>query len=424
MIGKPFELAEVEHELSHTGLRLTFENTAIEKGYVEERQQDARRFHWAAVCLTVAIFDAFIISEYKTAPEMVVLSAWLRFAVLTPAAIAYVVLDWRGWLGRWSGIMPSLLILAPTLLSAIQSIYVTSPAVVSAYQATPLLQLAILACRIGATQALVTAGLACLIYFAAVLNLSVLPASLLPSMLLTDIATTVTAVFFTLQIDLRDRRVYLLGQQADLGRELLAAQNRKLARLTQIDALTGLGNRRCFDETLAATWRDERLARTQVALVMFDIDCFKLFNDTYGHQAGDECLTTLARTVSHCLRDGRDTLVRYGGEEFAIILPDTAQEEGCHIAERVRQSVAECAIPHPDAGPAPHVTVSLGVAAVVPMTQSAVKLIEAADTCLYEAKRTGRNRVVGQIAGLLPAAQPPPAVMIRTAGWQATTPRS
>ena len=421
MIGRPFELGAIEHELSRAGFRLTFENKAIEQSYVEGRQRSARRDHWATACLLTAIFDVFLFSEIKMAPEIVVISAWMRFVILSPAAIAYVLLDWRCRLGRWSRIFPSLLILAPTMISGIESLFATSPAIVSGFQTTPLLQLAVLTCRMGVVQAAITNGTACLIYFAAVLTMPLVPTSLIPSLLLTDVAIAVTTVFFTLQIDLRDRRVYLLAQQADLGREMLAAQNCKLAKLTQIDALTGLGNRRCFDETLAALWSDERLLQSQVTLIMFDIDCFKLFNDTYGHQAGDECLTTLARTVSRCLRDDRDTLVRYGGEEFAIILPETCLQEGQLIAERVRNHVCERAIPHPDAGPTSHVTVSLGVAMVTPALKSAVALIEGADSCLYEAKRNGRNQVVAQrlpmtssdhqlseVAALLPLLMPDP----------------
>ena len=396
LIGKPFEIADIQHELSRTGAKLAFADPLIEQLYVEERQRSARRYHWATVLLTTAMFCSFLISESKTAPEIVTLSAWLRFAVLMPAAIAYVVLDWRGRLGRWSNSLLSLLILAPTVISGIDLMFVTSAPIVSGFQPTPLLQLAVLTCRMGVVLTAVTNGLACLTYCASILTMPLMPAELLPPMLLTDLAIAAATMVCTLQIDLRDRRVYLLAQQADLGRELLAAQNRQLAKLTQIDALTGLGNRRCFDETLTALWSDERLAQTQVTLIMFDIDCFKLFNDTYGHHAGDECLATLARTVSRCLRDDRDTLVRYGGEEFAIVLPDTSLEDGCHVAERVRQFVGECAIPHPAAGPTSHVTVSLGVATVVPLSQSAVMLIEAADHCLYEAKRNGRNRVEAQ----------------------------
>ncbi len=411
MIGKPFELAHIEHELSRTGFRPAFENAVVEAFYLRERERIARYFHWVTIGLLTVIFDSFLLSETKTAPELVTVSAWLRFAVLTPAAVAYIALDWQGRLGRWSGRLLSLLVLAPTLISGVEAHFATSPAIVSGFQTTPLLQLAVLGCRMSVAQAVVTNGLACAVYFAAVLGMSLVPANLVPSMLLTDAAIALTTVVFTLQLDLRDRRVFLLAQQADLGREMLALQNRRLARLTQIDALTGLGNRRCFDDRLIELWSDTRLQQAQVTLIMFDIDCFKLFNDTYGHQAGDECLTALARTVSRCLRDDRDTLVRYGGEEFAIILPDTSLGEGCLVAERVRQSVCERAIPHPDAGPAPHVTVSLGVATVVPLSQSAAVLIEAADHCMYEAKRQGRNQLASQ-----PPASPrdqPPSISIR-----------
>jgi diguanylate cyclase (GGDEF)-like protein len=174
----------------------------------------------------------------------------------------------------------------------------------------------------------------------------------------------------------------------------LTRQNSVLAHLAQIDALTGLGNRRYFDERLAAAWADCTARQVPLALVLFDIDHFKKFNDTQGHQAGDECLRVVASALRPCTRGDFDTAARYGGEEFAIILPDATLAAGRSVAERVRLAVLACAVPHPAAGPPGIVTVSLGVACVVPTaTGRSAALIEAADQLLYAAKRGGRNRV-------------------------------
>ncbi len=196
--------------------------------------------------------------------------------------------------------------------------------------------------------------------------------------------------------------------RATMGARRLSRQNRVLTQMTQIDALTGLGNRRYFDDTLAAAWADCTARQAPLTLIMFDIDHFKKFNDSQGHQAGDTCLRNVAAAVTASIRDTPEKAARYGGEEFAIIMPDAPLESGRVVAERVRQAVESRAIPHPAAGPPGIVTVSLGVATLIPTASgNQTALIEAADRVLYAAKRGGRNRV-----GELPPDAPPasPAV--------------
>ena len=388
------ELAIIERELTRPSLKLGFRDVEVERRYLLERQLSARTYHWASLLILVAIYDAFLIAELSAAPEIVELSAWLRFAFLTPAALAYVLLDWRCKLGRWSGPIFATLIVAPTLVSAIESQAITNPAILYAFQTTPLLQLAVLTCRMGVIQAAFANAAHCAIYITAVLATSIVPSAMVPSLLLTDGAIGIAVLVFTVRMDMRDRQVFLFNRQAEIRGQILVEQNNRLARLTQIDALTGLGNRRCFDETLANFWADARVRHADITLIIFDIDCFKLFNDALGHQAGDECLITLSHTLTRCLRDERDTLVRYGGEEFAVVLPSTSLAEGWSVAERIREAVVNRAVPHPLGTPAGFVTVSLGVAAVKPADCTAAALIEAADRCLYAAKRAGRNRTV------------------------------
>lgn len=173
----------------------------------------------------------------------------------------------------------------------------------------------------------------------------------------------------------------------------LAAQNNRLQRVADVDALTGVANRRHFDAALDAEWR--RCARTTqpLAVILFDIDHFKAFNDTYGHPAGDECLRQVAEALSGGLKRSGELLARYGGEEFVALLPNVGIDEAEKTAERLRKRVTECCVPH-SASATGHVTASAGVAAVVPVTHdSPADLVERADGALYRAKRAGRNRV-------------------------------
>jgi diguanylate cyclase (GGDEF)-like protein len=195
--------------------------------------------------------------------------------------------------------------------------------------------------------------------------------------------------------------------RATVGARRLSRQNRLLTQMTQIDALTGLGNRRYFDETLAEAWADCTARQAPLTLIMFDIDHFKKFNDSQGHQAGDTCLRHVAAAVTASIRDTPEKAARYGGEEFAIIMPEAPLESGRSVAERVRSTVEMLAIAHPAAGPPGVVTVSLGVASLIPTASGApATLIEAADRVLYAAKRGGRNRV-GDIPAEPPAAMAP-----------------
>jgi len=169
--------------------------------------------------------------------------------------------------------------------------------------------------------------------------------------------------------------------------------NQELKRLSSSDGLTGIPNRRFFDETLAREWRRARRTGSEIAVVLGDVDLFKAYNDAYGHLAGDDCLRQVAGTMAASLDRGGDMVARYGGEEFVIVLPDTSQGGALFVAERVRQSIRDLALPH-TASPFGYVTLSLGVACVHPdATGSEQTLIQAADLALYQAKKKGRDQV-------------------------------
>lgn len=175
-------------------------------------------------------------------------------------------------------------------------------------------------------------------------------------------------------------------------RKLLEAEWRRLSRM---DGLTGIYNRRAFDEILMRELRRAQRNHTSLALIMVDIDAFKLYNDHYGHQKGDESLKTVATVLQEGAVRGGDHVARYGGEEFAIIMADTDTEGACQVAETLRQSIEVLAIPHSQSPTADHVTISMGVYALVPDHHTTPgDLIHHADANLYRAKRSGRNRVV------------------------------
>lgn len=202
----------------------------------------------------------------------------------------------------------------------------------------------------------------------------------------------VSEIVLAAKVRAMERLIQMRSSLVTMANDLDAA-NRELQRLSGSDALTGIANRRYFDELIAREWRRARRNASSISLMMCDVDHFKLFNDTYGHQAGDECLRRVAGAIATSLERGSDLAARYGGEEFVVVLCETTVGGALIVAEKIRHAVHALNIPH--AGSAfGRVTLSIGLAATVPeLDDQSDQLIAAADRALYEAKHNGRDRV-------------------------------
>ena len=204
------------------------------------------------------------------------------------------------------------------------------------------------------------------------------------------------------QLTLRRLQQQLQAQNEQLKQEidhrvvaetLLQEANKKLEQLVNLDGLTQLANRRCFDEYLEQEW--QRLGREQLplSLIMCDIDFFKNYNDTYGHVTGDDCLRKVSGVIKQSVRRPADLAARYGGEEFVLVLPNTDIEGAVSIAESIRHQLSDLAIPHEDSPVSQFVTLSLGVTCLTPKIDSNPSvLLTAADYALYRAKELGRDQ--------------------------------
>lgn len=189
------------------------------------------------------------------------------------------------------------------------------------------------------------------------------------------------------------QRIVLMRQSLVLLTHKLDAANQELRRLTSLDGLTGIANRRHFDSILIREWRRAMRQGEELSILMCDIDFFKQYNDTYGHLSGDECLRRVATTLTRTMDRGGDLLARYGGEEFIAVLPNTSLSGATFVAEQMRKAVAQLNIAHPET-PYLQITASFGVASGVAMPETNPQdLIGAADQALYQAKHRGRNRV-------------------------------
>ncbi len=195
-------------------------------------------------------------------------------------------------------------------------------------------------------------------------------------------------------------RSFVAQQQRDAAflelRELqkeLEAKNVELQRLSAIDGLTGIPNRRSFDEYIDKEWRRAVREGTSLALLLIDIDFFKKYNDGYGHQGGDDCLRKVATALADTMRRPSDMVARYGGEEFGVILPNTDLDGAVVIAEELRLSIETCALKHEFSDVTDIVSISLGAAGIPPKCgDDPASLIALADGALYAAKEEGRNR--------------------------------
>ncbi|WP_027858361.1 diguanylate cyclase [Marinobacterium jannaschii] len=168
-----------------------------------------------------------------------------------------------------------------------------------------------------------------------------------------------------------------------------------LERAARIDGLTQVYNRREFERTLEVEWRRGQRSKRSLSLILLDIDHFKQYNDHYGHLTGDGCLRTVAQTIKSSVRRVQDMACRYGGEEFAVILPETDIYGASQLGEKIRRQIAELQIKHDGLKPGATLTISIGIACMNPAdVDSPHLLIEAADQAMYQAKADGRNRVV------------------------------
>lgn len=183
--------------------------------------------------------------------------------------------------------------------------------------------------------------------------------------------------------------------------ELLETQSRlmeaveELKKLSTLDGLTGIGNRRFFDEYSEKEWKRAQRDQNSFSVVMIDLDCFKFYNDTYGHQRGDACLKEVAEVIKNAMKRPADMAARYGGEEFVLVLPETNEKGAVRLAEKLRQQVMDLKLEHENNSCANEVTISLGVATGIPKPGKLFSdLLAQADKALFQAKRSGRNRTL------------------------------
>jgi diguanylate cyclase (GGDEF)-like protein len=221
----------------------------------------------------------------------------------------------------------------------------------------------------------------------------------------TEVQSEINRVAFEARMQHRARTLELRNAALTQSRLALETTNQRLQRLVAVDALTGIANRRQFDRSLERELRRTRRDGQPLSLIFLDLDEFKRFNDTCGHARGDEVLRRVAQTLNETFRRGGDFVARYGGEEFAVVLPGVDARRAALYAERLRRRIWRLSIPNGTAQTTDRLTISGGVATVVPgLIATAEELLSAADQALYRAKCLGRNQIASAAVVVSPSA--------------------
>ncbi len=367
----------------------------------------ARRLNYFLVTgvLSLLVFNAFLPVDYLLAHDVLAQALWVRLALFTPIAAAVIVLSTllRGPILRhippWvhecvvmasgAGAAGTLFYILSISHSPLIQYYHVGLMVVVMYG--NMVQ------RLRFGWAVLFSALVYAMHLIGVMTVDVMATRLIGPMVSLVGATVAFTLLANFALDREQRRHYLLALRRKHLLQDLARVNEALQRLSRVDALTGLFNRRHMDEVLLQMCRRAAHDEGALAVVMIDVDHFKAYNDHYGHPAGDQCLSKVAQALAESLRQSTDVIGRYGGEEFIAVLPHAQADAARRAAQRLVHAVAALGLPHARAPGADHVTVSIGVAyGRAPSDVSPSALVAHADTALYEAKSSGRNRAVVQ----------------------------
>lgn len=347
-----------------------------------EQQHKLVTFGWL---IGLALYDLFIVSDYYLADTGLKTYIVIRLLFVTP--ICLIIIWSISQKSKYYDIMIGLI--PTTMVIGLSTALVLTRGEYRAHYMFGILLLMICGSVVGRPRTQFVALIVTLqaaSYFLILQTTDIIPAQSKPTSILFCLSSVVVSILSAYAAEKSMRESFLLDLRVQHLNDTLNIQ-----ALT--DPLTGLANRRSFEQATDRHWADENGGQQPVAIILLDVDRFKAFNDNYGHSAGDECLKRIAHRVAQALV-GRDGLaVRFGGEEILLFLPNTDLVDARFIAEAIRHSILEEAIPHPAIGPGAVVSASFGVSAATPETCQVKELIAAADAALYAAKANGRNQV-------------------------------
>jgi diguanylate cyclase (GGDEF)-like protein len=364
---------------------------------------DARRRHFLiSGLIALVVYNGFLLVDFLMARDVFWVAFQLRIFLFTPAAIISLYSFWnpKGWTSR---LVPpeyaEVAVLASGLIGASTLAYILS---ITRSEFAHFYHVGFIVVimygnvvqRLRFWNALLFSMAMLCIHVAGIMLLDNFPQRLLSPIISLVVSTTLFTLLANYMMERDERINYLLTlKERSLVRDLCSAHE-QLQQLSRSDGLTGLFNRRHFQEYLQHTWERAQYDQASLSVLMIDVDHFKRYNDRYGHPAGDECLRQVAQVLQAQVRRPGDLVARYGGEEFIAVLPGADAETAAAVAERVRQAVEAMGMRHEASPTTSVVTLSVGVASCqADFLLHSSALLTAADGALYQAKNSGRNRI-------------------------------
>lgn len=400
MQDEPVSIALVDRVLA-AGFRTLRFPPSLEARFEQDTGLARSRYLATSALIILALNVLFIVRDRAVIGDVYDLAVIVRFGVIIPLGLAGCAIVWRNppaWLRE--SIDAGLVVL---IIGALLFLYLSSRSALAAHAHYSLVVMLIfpnIIQRLRFWYAMAASIVAVTLCAVAIPHIEALPAEAAYAAILTLAAATGLSLIANWKFEHDERSSYLINLRDVLRGEQLTYANRELSAASVHDPLTGLGNRRRLDQFVEALWIARHGKNGTVAFLMIDIDYFKNFNDEYGHQAGDACLKIVAEIAKRQLRAGKDLAVRYGGEEFLFVLPDTPLDDAIQVAERIRSAIEGRALARPHADTGDIVTVSIGVSIVSPdETDDCSTAVAAADAAMYTAKQMGRNRVWPPLTG-------------------------
>jgi diguanylate cyclase (GGDEF)-like protein len=394
------QVAEASGAISHGFAWMRFPG-ALEQQFLRDGAAARLRYVLLSGVLSLFVFNGFLPVDYLMTPDVFWLGVKLRLGLFTPVATILLLVSWytRDWILRR---VPPVVIECVLLTSGVCA--AACLAVILAQTHSPngqyyhvglvvVVMYGNIVQRLRFWYAVAFSLAVYAIHIGGILMVPAFNHRLIVPMLSLMGGTVVFTLFANYALERDERKRYLLSLRRKHLLGDLSDVYRRLQTLSRMDALTGLYNRRHFQEYLEQIWQRAQHDGQEVSIIMLDVDYFKAYNDRYGHQSGDQCLAQVAGVIESCLRRPGDLVARFGGEEFIAVLPSAGAQVAQQAAERIRLAVEALKIPHTGSTTASFVTVSLGVASChVSNGRQQADLIEAADMALYQAKHGGRNR--------------------------------
>jgi diguanylate cyclase (GGDEF)-like protein len=370
-------------------------NHNLESHFLTYNLDARRKFFFVMTIIALFMYNLFLFTDREMFPDMYRTAWQIRLGIVTPCmVIILALLHYRVFI-RYIDFMADFLIVlsASSIIMILQ--FSHHPNVVHYHTGIILIiMFGNIVVRLRFWHALTVSTFILLFYVLTVPGIT----SMEPPVMINSSVVLFSAIIISLianyQIESSLRWNYLNNLSKEIETIRLEKAKTELELISSLDVLTGLANRRNFDTFLDTEWQMGVQYRTPLSLLFLDVDNFKAYNDHYGHQAGDVCLQKIAETLKNCIHRSRDLSARYGGEEFVVLLPNTDEQSALQMAEKLRKSIELQNIPHEHSRVGPCITVSVGVATMMPQkTLTPQRLIELADRALYRAKDLGRNRV-------------------------------